>query len=278
MLLFADRFVALDHHTGQVHLVHVHQDSKSAQTQAQQWLRHVSELLRSQTTDGVEAGVQQRAASGRKHRRHVFAAASRNSAPAPVAGERLRPCWQHRRRVRNSVVATHPAAAAHAYNADRANTHLHSRQPAAFWRPPGDAAKQYVTSAPMLDAQADNVGSAQPFAWQRTPQHGSTAARHEPQHGHAGTQRRGTSVAEHASARATFELQRSEQRYLRDIAACQDALHRGDSYEICLTNKLRASLPGLDPWRFYQTLRRVNAAPHAAWLHCGKVRCLHLVL
>ena len=69
-----------------------------------------------------------------------------------------------------------------------------------------------------------------------------------------------------------FELARSRRQYHADIAACQEALHSGDSYEICLTNALLGSAAGVAPWRFYQVLRRVNPAPYAAWMHCGKVR------
>ncbi|ADB33181.1 para-aminobenzoate synthase, subunit I [Kribbella flavida DSM 17836] len=63
-------------------------------------------------------------------------------------------------------------------------------------------------------------------------------------------------------------LDRTRERYLADIAACQDELRRGESYEICLTNHF--SFPPLtDPLGFYLDLRHVNPAPYAAYLRFG---------
>lgn len=65
-----------------------------------------------------------------------------------------------------------------------------------------------------------------------------------------------------------FRLARSEQQYLRDVAACQQALHDGDSYEICLTTALLRTHP-IDALNLYKTLRKVNPAPYAAWMSFG---------
>lgn len=65
-----------------------------------------------------------------------------------------------------------------------------------------------------------------------------------------------------------FRLARSEQQYLRDVAACQQALHDGDSYEICLTTALLRTHP-IDALHLYKTLRKVNPAPYAAWMSFG---------
>ncbi|WP_433663135.1 aminodeoxychorismate synthase component I [Nocardia sp. CA-128927] len=61
-------------------------------------------------------------------------------------------------------------------------------------------------------------------------------------------------------------LTRGRERYLADIAICQERLHAGESYEICLTDSVTvpaAEDGGLD---FYRTLRRCNPAPYAAFL------------
>lgn len=81
---------------------------------------------------------------------------------------------------------------------------------------------------------------------------------------------RGTSNAcsPQTAAAPAFKLARSRQQYLRDVAACKQALHDGDSYEICLTTALTRDLK-IDPLQLYRTLRRVNAAPYAAWLSFG---------
>ena len=43
------------------------------------------------------------------------------------------------------------------------------------------------------------------------------------------------------------------------------ALHDGESYELCLTTALECQQP-VDAFELYRTLRRVNPAPYAAWL------------
>ncbi|KAJ9505007.1 hypothetical protein QJQ45_009505 [Haematococcus lacustris] len=72
-----------------------------------------------------------------------------------------------------------------------------------------------------------------------------------------------------------FRLRHARQQYLANIAASDKALHRGDSYEVCLTTALvRQQAP--DPACLYRTLRAVNPAPYAAWLSfgaCGPVVC-----
>lgn len=66
-----------------------------------------------------------------------------------------------------------------------------------------------------------------------------------------------------------FKLARSRQQYLRDVAACQQALHDGESYEICLTTALVRS-EAADALQLYRTLRKVNPAPYAAWMSFGE--------
>ncbi|MFZ5889624.1 MAG: aminodeoxychorismate synthase component I [Myxococcota bacterium] len=65
-------------------------------------------------------------------------------------------------------------------------------------------------------------------------------------------------------------LVRSREQYLKDIEACQAQLHAGESYEICLTNKLRLRAPP-DDLTYYKRLRRLNPAPYAAFLRLGDV-------
>ncbi|MFD7846656.1 aminodeoxychorismate synthase [Nocardia sp. NPDC059764] len=60
-------------------------------------------------------------------------------------------------------------------------------------------------------------------------------------------------------------LTRGRARYLADVAACQEQLHAGESYEICITDS--AYPPGdADGLTVYRTLRRCNPAPYAAFL------------
>src|SRR4051794_7204037 len=59
-------------------------------------------------------------------------------------------------------------------------------------------------------------------------------------------------------------LVRRRERYEADIAECRWQLMQGESYEICLTNKLRLRFDDDDDMAFYRRLRRVEPGPHAA--------------
>jgi para-aminobenzoate synthetase len=65
-------------------------------------------------------------------------------------------------------------------------------------------------------------------------------------------------------------LIRPRQRYIEDIDECRRQLRAGESYEICLTNKLRLAAPA-DDLGYYRLLRRRNPAPYAALLRLGEL-------
>ena len=71
-----------------------------------------------------------------------------------------------------------------------------------------------------------------------------------------------------------FRLHRGQQQYLDDIAECKRQLIEGESYEICLTNKISAELELGDPFALYRTLRRINPAPFSAFLRFGEAAVL----
>lgn len=71
-------------------------------------------------------------------------------------------------------------------------------------------------------------------------------------------------------ARISDWLVRSRSRYLADVAECQRRLRAGESYEICLTNKIRLSAPQ-DDLAYYRRLRRLNPAPYSALLRMGEL-------
>jgi para-aminobenzoate synthetase len=68
------------------------------------------------------------------------------------------------------------------------------------------------------------------------------------------------------SAPAPFTAITNRDDYLRLIAACQDRIAEGESYEICLTNQLRVATDA-SPLAYYEALRNQNPAPHSAFLH-----------
>jgi para-aminobenzoate synthetase len=70
-----------------------------------------------------------------------------------------------------------------------------------------------------------------------------------------------------------FELARGHRQYVEDILECQRQLTDGESYEICLTNKITAHVQP-DPLALYRTLRRVNPAPFSAYLRLGEAAVL----
>ncbi|MFI9724510.1 aminodeoxychorismate synthase component I [Streptomyces sp. NPDC052396] len=76
--------------------------------------------------------------------------------------------------------------------------------------------------------------------------------------------------AQAAQALARQEtLDRARAEYGRDIEDCLEELRNGESYEICLTNRIR--LPALhDPLAFHLLLRELNPAPYAAFLRLGE--------
>lgn len=75
------------------------------------------------------------------------------------------------------------------------------------------------------------------------------------------------------SGSVDFRLSRSHHQYLDDIAECKRYLYEGESYEICLTNKITAEISP-DPLPLYRTLRRINPAPFSAFLRFGETAVL----
>lgn len=65
-----------------------------------------------------------------------------------------------------------------------------------------------------------------------------------------------------------FRFSRSRQTYLNDIEHCLQEIQNGESYEICLTNRLYTNTTP-DPLAFYRHLRHQNPAPYAGFLKFG---------
>jgi para-aminobenzoate synthetase len=63
-------------------------------------------------------------------------------------------------------------------------------------------------------------------------------------------------------------LEQDRETYLAGIDACMAALEAGETYEVCLTNRVR--LPAVeDPFDFYLWQRSRNPAPYSAFLRYG---------
>jgi para-aminobenzoate synthetase len=72
---------------------------------------------------------------------------------------------------------------------------------------------------------------------------------------------------------AEFYLSRSHQQYLDDIQRVKEYLIDGESYEVCLTNKVRTDLSP-EPLPLYRTLRHINPAPFSSYLRFGEASVL----
>jgi para-aminobenzoate synthetase len=68
------------------------------------------------------------------------------------------------------------------------------------------------------------------------------------------------------TAEPCYKLTTARAEYLRLIDACRSRIAAGESYEICLTNQLRVATDA-SPLAYYEALRKLNPAPHSAYLH-----------
>ena len=69
----------------------------------------------------------------------------------------------------------------------------------------------------------------------------------------------------------SFRSRDSAAAYRGKVDAAKDQIADGNSYEVCLTTALEASVPAgtLDPWSTYLDLRHRNPAPFASYLRFG---------
>ena len=74
-----------------------------------------------------------------------------------------------------------------------------------------------------------------------------------------------TSASTPSGGTVLFTLEAQRPSYLSAIDTSLEAIRDGESYEICLTNRLRATVD-LDPLKLYHALRKQNPAPYAALL------------
>lgn len=76
-----------------------------------------------------------------------------------------------------------------------------------------------------------------------------------------------------ASPAPSFHLRDARDVYVEKIAACQELIGQGETYEVCLTNRMYSSVRP-DPMALYEELRSRNPAPYAAFLRYGELYVL----
>ncbi|WP_407549833.1 aminodeoxychorismate synthase component I [Streptomyces sp. Pv4-95] len=76
-----------------------------------------------------------------------------------------------------------------------------------------------------------------------------------------------------AAPLGALRLRHDREQYLGLIAACQEEIAAGETYEVCLTNMIEGA-GGPDPWQTYRTLRRASPAPFGAYLAFGDLSVL----
>jgi para-aminobenzoate synthetase len=70
-----------------------------------------------------------------------------------------------------------------------------------------------------------------------------------------------------------FRLARSHSRYMEQIAECKRLLAEGETYEVCLTNRVETETE-TEPLALYRALRQVNPAPFSSYLRFGDLAVL----
>ena len=70
---------------------------------------------------------------------------------------------------------------------------------------------------------------------------------------------------EKVEGQISFSLSQDHEEYIENIKRCKEKIVDGESYEICLTNRIHTDL-NLEPQNLYRFLRRNNPAPYATFL------------
>ncbi|XP_047085963.1 probable aminodeoxychorismate synthase, chloroplastic isoform X1 [Lolium rigidum] len=64
-----------------------------------------------------------------------------------------------------------------------------------------------------------------------------------------------------------FVVEKSKDQYMKDVQSCLDYIRDGESYELCLTTRMRRGIEYINALQLYLKLRKQNPAPYAAWLN-----------
>ncbi|DBA94765.1 TPA: hypothetical protein ACH3X1_002311 [Trebouxia sp. C0004] len=229
-MFLADRFVAVDHHNNDVFLVALVQpQSETSEAAAQQWLHSTHTTIQTMLSN----------TSLSSHRGAVGFGSSSSLAGSSQT-------HQHMDTASSDVAMSEDAWS-------------HRDQRGSFGSL--DSLLTDYSTLSAVEAKQHHLKSAENDVHRCATAQSPTDSSHPQQADTSNHQ-------QYTDAIPPFRLARSQQQYLEDVAACQQALHNGDSYEICLTTALLRTHP-MDALHLYRTLRKVNPAPYAAWMSFG---------
>uniref|UniRef100_A0A453TBU5 aminodeoxychorismate synthase n=1 Tax=Aegilops tauschii subsp. strangulata TaxID=200361 RepID=A0A453TBU5_AEGTS len=69
----------------------------------------------------------------------------------------------------------------------------------------------------------------------------------------------------------SFVVEKSKDQYIKDVQSCLDFIRDGESYELCLTTRMRRRIENINALQLYLKLRKQNPAPYAAWFNFSSV-------
>ncbi|XP_044956771.1 probable aminodeoxychorismate synthase, chloroplastic isoform X1 [Hordeum vulgare subsp. vulgare] len=65
----------------------------------------------------------------------------------------------------------------------------------------------------------------------------------------------------------SFVVEKTKEQYIKDVQSCLDYIRDGESYELCLTTRMRRGVEYMNALQLYLKLRKQNPGPYAAWLN-----------
>ncbi|RZU65454.1 anthranilate synthase component 1 [Microterricola gilva] len=122
----------------------------------------------------------------------------------------------------------------------------------------------------LLRSDAGDTGAAELERWMAEVEHALAAAASAP--GPA-QEPAAPEPATPAPATAAARWRHGPERYAELIAECQAAIHRGDAYQLCLTNEISVDTHP-DPLASYLTLRDSSPTHHGGLLRFGDISLL----
>ena len=274
VLLFADRFLVWDHQEGHVYVAALVSDGAVAEAEARAWLacteqevRRLSSLSLKDTLAARHQAMRDppplpvNARGGAVAAEGVAASAQGMSMPAGGQGILVQPLQVGAASGEEQDLqdlASHdmmeddaPSNEPPTVDADDGEEQEPSHTPA------GPGALSFPPVSPTAPSLSAGPGSVPRGAMPHADSEGGKDA---------------VAAASALSSRESgFVSLDSARQYQDKVQQCLGHIVEGESYELCLTTRLRSRRGmRLDPLRFYQRLRAVNPAPYSALLRCGK--------